>query len=208
MVVREAVSAAVKECLSHAGKRRFTQSVDLAIGFSGVDWSRPEQRPNIEVVLPHTWGAHNVVVFADGELAREAARLGCRTVSSEELARMDEKAARALLDCVLLAEPKLMPVVARVLGRVLGPRGKLPRPITGAMSAAIDAAKRCILLKAKGKCLPTLHCSIGDETLSQDALTDNVCAVLEAVEKTVGAANVASVHIKVTMGPSIRIRQK
>lgn len=205
--VLEAVEAALAE---GKGKRKFTQSIDLAINFRGVDFKKPEDRLNVEVVLPHAPKKIGVAVFADGALALEAKKAGADlVVSSAEISdyASDKAKQKQLLEFASLATPQLMAVVGKQLGQVLATKGRLPKPVMpGAnLSELVEKTRRTVVLKSKGKYLPCVHCIVGKESLSAQEIADNVLAVVEAVSKAVGEPRVKSVFVKTTMGKPVKI---
>jgi large subunit ribosomal protein L1 len=210
---RESVLKAVQACLSESkGKRKFTQSIDLALNFQDLDFKKPEARVSLDVLLPHAAKAVKVAVFADGQLATEAGRVADLVITGPSIAEYaaDKKKQAQLLEHALLAEAKLMAQVGKTLGQVLGARGRLPRPLPpGAnLAAQVDQARRTIALRTKGKYLPTLNCLVGNEGMTPDQLADNVVTVLEALTKKVADPNVRSAFVKATMGKAFKIEAR
>lgn len=210
---RNSVLKASQVCLSESkGKRKFKQSVDLAINFQDLDFKKPEARVSLDVLLPHVAKTMKVAVFADGALASEAQKVADLVVPSATINEYatDKKKQQTLLMHALLAEPKLMAQIGKTLGQVLGARGKLPRPIppNSNLSSQIDQAKRTIMLRTKGKYLPTVNCLVGNEEMTSDDLADNIVAVLEALNKKVADLNVKSVYVKTSMGKAFKIEAR
>jgi len=209
MLDRKKIEAAVRACLEDRGKRKFTQSIDLAINFTGVDFKKPENRLNLDVALPAGGKTSKVAVFADGEVVVEAKKCADLVISGSEIPAYasDKKKQKQLLEYSLLATPQLMPAVGKQLGQVLGGRGKLPRPImpNANLAGLIDATRRTVSLKSKGKYLPSVHCLVGREDMKEEDLTNNISAVLETVEKKIPEYNIASVYVKATMGKPVRV---
>lgn len=213
MYSRDSVEKAVEECLALAkGKRKFIQSIDLALNLRGVDFSKPENRLSLDVVLSFQPKTRKVAVFAEGTLATEAKASANLVIGSAEIAAIasDKKRSKELLGYALLASPTLMAAVGKTLGTLLAPRGKMPKPIPpGAkVSELVDAAKRTVTLRMRGKFLPSVGCIVGNEAMEKEKIAENVLAVLEAVSKHVGEANIASAYVKATMSPAIEIPAK
>lgn len=192
------------------GKRKFTQSVDLAINFTNIDFSKQENRLNLDVRLPNGRGKSlNVVVFADDKkIVDSAASLGAKVISGSQIQSManDKTALNELLASTLLAQPSLMPQIARSLGAFLGPRNRIPKPLMGSdVDAAIGAASSTITIKSKGKNLPTAHCSVGVESMDAEKIASNIDAVLSTVSKKVGKQNIKSMFVKMTMSKPLRL---
>lgn len=204
------VEKAVEEALAQKTERKFVQSVDLALNFKDVDFKKADQKLNVEVSLPFEPKPTLVCVFADGQLGMDAKKAGAdQVVSSAEIDSFakDRKKQRQLLQYSLLASPQLMIVVGKALGQVLGAKGKLPKPIppNANLAALISSSRRSMVLRAKGKFLPTVHCIVGKENMPKEQLAENILAILQAVEKKVAEQNIKSALVKTTMGKPVKI---
>lgn len=192
------------------GKRKFNQSVELAINFTGIDMSKQDNRLNLEVKLPNGKGKqHKVIIFADDKnIAGKAQAAGATVIPSSELPTIstDKTRMNELLQSELLAQPSLMPQIARALGQFLGPRNKMPRPLIGVdVSNAVQDTVKSVYLRNKGKYLPTVHCMIGTESMDVNAISANIDEVVNAVIKKVGKQHIKSVYAKLTMSSPIKI---
>jgi large subunit ribosomal protein L1 len=208
-VDREKILDALKKALEDKGKRKFTQSVELAINFRDIDFNKQENRLNLEIVLPRGKGREQkVAVFADGQLAMDAKKLGLDVIGSDELPKLaaDKAKLASMLDFEFLAQPNLMAVVAKNLGQVLGTRGKLPKPLLGAkLGEAVERAKKVVKIKSKGKYLPVAHCLVGTENMPPEELAENIEAVLDSVKAKAGEQRIKSIYVKLTMGKPQKI---
>lgn len=207
---REQIRQALFEVLKEKGQRKFVQTVDLGINFRGIDFSKQENRLNLEVLLPKGKGREQpVAVFADGQMAVEARDAGVELVlSGDDIPKLAADPARLkpLLEYEFLAAPQLMAVVGKYLGQVLGTRGKLPKPIMGAsVRELVERARRTVKVRSKGKFLPVVHCPVGTENMAVDDIADNIEAVLEKVRTKVGEQNIKSAYVKLTMGKPVYI---
>jgi large subunit ribosomal protein L1 len=192
------------------GKRKFTQSLELSMNFANIDFNKQDNRLNLDIKLPNGKGkASNVIVFADDKvMSDKASQSGAKIIQSKELPTLvtDKVKLNELLSCDLLAQPSLMPQIAKSLGQFLGPRGKMPKPVIGAdVSTLISNANKSITLKNKGKYLPTINCMVGTEKMSAVELAANIDEVLSSVSKKVGKQNLKSVYVKMTMSKPLRI---
>ncbi len=188
---------------------RFDQTVDIAINL-GVDPKHADQMVRGAVVLPHGTGkTKKVLVFAKGEKQREAEAAGADIVGAEELAKRVEE---GFLDFdTVVATPDMMGVVGR-LGKVLGPRGLMPNPKVGTVTA--DVAKAVREVKA-GKVefrvekAGIVHAPVGKASFSADKLRDNVNALLETILKAKPASAkgtyLEAICLSTTMGPGIKL---
>jgi large subunit ribosomal protein L1 len=192
------------------GKRKFAQSVELAINFSGINFGKAENRLNMEVKLPNGRGkVGGAIVFADDRtLAEKAVQSGATVISSSELSSLSSDKARlgSLLKSELLAQPSLMPTIAKNLGQFLGPRNKMPKPLMGSdVAAVIRDVGNSIYIRSKGKYLPTVHCIAGKENMELPKLVENIDQIINTVVKKVGKQNLKSVYVKLTMSKPMRL---
>ncbi len=191
-------------------KRKFTQSVELAINFKGIDFSNQQNRLNLDVVLPKGKGkVTNLIVFTDKrDVSDKAMSLGAKQIiSSAEIPSLsnDKIKRNELIDYTLLAEPSLMPIIAKNLGQFLGPRNKMPKPIIGDMEKMFQSLSSSITLKNKGKYLPTIHCVVGNETMSINDIAANIDSVINALIKKLGKPSIKSIYTKLTMSNAVKL---
>ncbi len=204
----EKFSAFIQE---NKGKRKFNQSVELAINFTGIDTNKQDNRINLEVKMPNTKGRlHNkVIVFADDKsIASKAEAAGAKIIQSSQLATVanDKLVLNEFLQSELFAQPNLMPQIAKALGQFLGPRNKMPKPLVGLdVQKAVEDTARSVFLRSRGKNLPTVHCMVATESMDVSAIAANIDEVVNAVIKRVGKEHVRSVYAKLTMSKPIKI---
>jgi len=205
-----AVAKALEE--GKALERKFTQTVDVAITLKNVDMNLPKNRIDEDIILPKGRGkAAKVGVFAQGEgatLARNSADLVIQPDEFEELQknrRNFKKKANQM--SYFLAEAPLMAQIGKSLGIVLGPRGKMPRPVPPGADPANQINNLRNTVKVRSKDKKVFHCLIGSEDMSAEDLAENLEAIIKRVEGKLehGRMNVASVFVKTTMGPSVRL---
>lgn len=195
---------------ANKGKRKFTQSVELAVNFTGVDFSKQENRLNLEIRLPNGTGkVRSVMVFADkDDIVSAAEHANAKIVHGSELTSIttDKERMAELLKYVLFAEPALMPQIAKTLGQFLGPRGRMPKPLIDAdISKVIGESSGAIAIRSKGKYLPTAHCVVGTETMDANAIAANIDEVVGALVKKLGRPRIKSVFVKMTMSAPVRL---
>lgn len=207
---KNSISKAVHAALEAGkGKRKFVQSVDVAINFKDVDFNKPENRLNIDVVLPFPPKESKVAVFADGQAATEAKAVADLVITSGELnAYATDKEKQALLvQHSILATTALIAQVGKSLGQALSKKGKLPKPImpNANLKELVERTRKTINVRTKGKYLPCVHCIVGREDMSDDEISENVLAVLENVFKKISEPQITSVYVKTTMGPAVKV---
>jgi large subunit ribosomal protein L1 len=189
---------------------KFDESVDIALNL-GVDPKHAEQMVRGSLVLPHGTGKSvRILVFAKGEKEKEARAAGADFVGAEDLAKKitDE----GWLDFErVIATPDMMGLVGR-LGRVLGPRGLMPNPKLGTVTADVT---RAVSENKAGKVEyrvdknGIVHCSIGKASFSADNLLANATALIEAIVRakpsSAKGTYLKKISLSTTMGPGIRI---
>jgi len=177
----------------------------------GVDSRHADQQVRGAVVLPHGTGRDvRVLVFAKGEKATEAEAAGADFVGAEELVAKIQNENWFEFD-VVVATPDMMGVVGRI-GRVLGPKGLMPNPKAGTVTA--DVAKAIAEIKA-GKIeyrldrTNIMHVPIGKVSFGTEKLTDNfqtlMAAVIKAKPSAAKGTYLKSITVASTMGPGVKI---
>lgn len=191
--------------------RKFEQSVELAINFKEIDFSKAANRLNLGVSLPNGTGrGGRLAIFAsDRNYLEAASKNGIEVLDGNSLASIadDKERLKQLLDYSLLAQPSLMPGIAKALGSFLGPRNKMPKPVMNVqdMARAGGELGSKITIRSKGRMLPTVHCVVGTEKMDAGKLYDNIKEVVEQVAKTVGVGRIRSVYVKLTMSKPLRL---
>lgn len=203
---------AVKEALESSKERKFTESLDLAVNLKDIDLSIPKNRVDDEVLLPKGRGKLvKIAVFGSGELAIKAKGEADLVITPDELDDLadDKKKAKKLANehVFFLAEAPLMPVIGKKLGVVLGPRGKMPKPIPPSADPVplINNLRKTVRLRSKDK--RTFHTPIGTKDMSIEDLAENVDEIIKRLIGKLerGKMNIASIYIKTTMGKSVRL---
>jgi len=211
-VPREKIVDVLLKAREAAPIRRFEQSLDLTINFKDLDMRQPDNRVNLRIHVPNGVGGQKVLVFASGDLALRARRAGAdRVMEPEEIKGLgvERKAAKKQLGDydVFVAEAPLMPTVGRIAGPILGPRGKMPTPVPpqAPIDAIIERERRTVILRSGDK--PFVKCIVGKESMTDEAIAENVEMVLSNLTNSLkrGMNNIASVYVKLTMGPAIRL---
>ena len=189
--------------------RKFDQTVEIHIKL-GIDPSQADQIIRGSVVLPHGIGkTQRVAVFAKGDLVKVAQDAGADVVGAEDLAKRIKE---GFLDFdVCIASPDMMGVVGP-LGKILGPRGLMPAPRAGTVTA--DIARAVKEYKAgkvefrndKGG---NLHAVVGKLSFDATKLSENILAFVSFVQSlkpnSVKGTYVKSIAICATMSPSVRV---
>ncbi len=189
---------------------KFDETVEVHIR-TGCDGRHAEQQIRGAVVLPNGTGKTvRVLVFAKGDKISEAEAAGADHVGGEELIPRIQNEGWLDFD-VVVATPDMMGVVGR-LGKVLGPKGLMPNPKAGTVT--MDVTKAINDIKA-GKIEYRLdksniiHCPIGKASFTEEQLSENLNALMEAVVKakpsTLKGQYLKSITLATTMGPGVRV---
>lgn len=196
---------------ANKNQRKFEQSVELAINFKGVDFSKQTNRLNLDLLLPNGKGkTRRLALFAtEKSFIEGASKNGIEVIDASSLASIatDKERMNSLLTYDLLAQPNLMPAIAKQLGPFLGPRNKMPRPVMSMQELAriSEEISRRISIKNKGKFLPTVHCVVGSEKMDARKIYDNIKEVVNNIDKAVGANRIRSVYVKLSMSKPLRL---
>ncbi len=201
------------DLVTKTAKAKFDETVELHVKL-GVDSRHADQQVRGAIVLPNGTGkTARVLVFAKDAKVDEAQAAGADYVGGMELVEKITKENWFDFD-VVIATPDMMGVVGR-LGKVLGPKGLMPSPKSGTVTA--DVAKAVTESKA-GKVeyrldkTNIIHCPIGKVSFGPEKLKENMDALMDAIIKAKPAAAkgqyVRSCVVASTMGPGIRVAVK
>ena len=190
---------------------KFNESIDVAINL-GVDAKKSDQVVRGSVVLPQGTGkTKRVAVFAQGDKAREAQAAGADVVGFDDLAER-VKAGNIEFD-IAIATPDSMRVVGQ-LGQILGPRGLMPNPRVGTVTADVATAvknAKAGQVQYRTDKAGIVQCSIGRASFTVEALQENFGALLDALNRARPAAAkgiyVRKVSVSSTMGAGVRVDQ-
>jgi large subunit ribosomal protein L1 len=201
----DAALAMVKELAT----AKFAESVDVSVNL-GVDPRKSDQVVRGSTVLPNGTGKSvRVAVFAQGDNAAKAKAAGADIVGFDDLA---EKVKAGELDFdVVIATPDAMRVVGQ-LGQILGPRGLMPNPKVGTVTADVETAVRNAKagqVRYRTDKAGIIHCPVGRSDFDVPALKQNIDALLADLKKAKPASAkgiyLRKMTISSTMGPGISV---
>jgi len=210
----KAAVESVREAKSKAEKKKFTQSIELIINLRDIDMKKPESKIQESIELPHAVGKQSkICVIASGELALKARKAGADLVIERaelEALAGDKKRQKSLVNDydTFISEAPLMPTVGRVLGAVLGPKGRMPTPVAPTVNIAdiIEKQRKTVQIRLRGQ--PVLQCRIGTEDMPDEQIAENIEVVIRRLEDKLkrGLKNIRSIVIKTAMGPPIKMK--
>tara|TARA_A200000159_G_scaffold56393_1_gene52173 strand:- start:891 stop:1535 length:645 start_codon:yes stop_codon:yes gene_type:complete len=207
--MEEKINQAIKGALESAPKRKFVESLDIAFTIRDVDLKNPNNRIKEEIRLPSGRGRElKIAMFAAGEAASKAKAAGLHVISPQEIEELggNKGKAKKIANAFdfFLSEVPHMGLIGRYLGVVLGPRGKMPRPVPPTLDPAIMAAglQSTVVIKSGDKM--TFQIAFGTVSQSEDELHANAMEIYNRVISKLerGIGNIRSLYIKTTMGPS------
>ncbi len=203
-----AVEEAVKEIKSRA-RAKFDETIEIAMNL-GIDPKHADQNVRGVVSLPNGTGKTvRVAVFAKGDKAEAAKKAGADIVGADDLA---EKVSAGAMDFDrVIATPDMMVLVGK-LGKVLGPRGLMPNPKLGTVTADVAAAVKAAKggqVEFRAEKAGIIHAGIGKASFSETALVENVKAFVGAIVKAkpAGAKGtyIKKVSLASSMGPGVKL---
>ncbi len=206
------VKKTLQEARKNSKKRKFTQAFDITINLKELDMKKPENRIDEELVLPEGLGKNiKVGVIAEGELALQSKNVGDIIIKKDELEKLakNKKDAKKVANEIdfFVAQIDLMPLVGKSLGPILGPRGKMPKPIppNAPIKSIVERLKKTVKIKTKDQ--PVVKVIAGSEEMDDEKLAINIAAILKLLERKLerGQNNIKSIYIKTTMGKSVKL---
>jgi len=195
--------------------RKFKQSVELYVILKDIDVKKGFVM-NETVQLPKKLSSPTTVcIMAGGDMGLKAKNANAdRVISGDEINSLaaNKRQARKFINNYdfFLADTQLMTTVGKVLGQLLGPRGKMPVPVpfNAPIDSFLDRFRSSVRVKVKNSL--SLSCKIGDESMSDEDLAANAHAVLNTIEKKLpnGDRNIRKIIVKTSMGKPIKQLQQ
>ncbi|WP_435197238.1 50S ribosomal protein L1 [Natronomonas sp. EA1] len=208
----DTIEEAVSRALEDAPTRNFRETVDLAINLRDLDLNDPNNRIDESIVLPSGTGQETrIVVFAEGETALRAEDVADEVFSGDELDELgdDTDEAKDLADATdfFVAQANMMQDVARNLGTVLGPRGKMPTPLQpdDDVVEVVNRMKNTVQVRSRDR--RTFHTRVGAEDMTAEDIASNIDVIVRRLEANLekGPLNIDRIFVKTTMGPAVEV---
>lgn len=197
------------DLLKKLASARFSESVEVAVNL-GINARKSDQNVRGSTVMPHGTGKSvRVAVFTQGDNADKARAAGADVVGFDDLA--EQVQAGEINFDVVVATPDAMPVVGR-LGQILGPKGLMPNPKTGTVTPDVETAvknAKAGQVQYRNDKAGIIHCSIGKVHFDNQALSENLAALIADLKKS-KPANAKGIYLKkvslsTTMGPGLAV---
>jgi large subunit ribosomal protein L1 len=196
----------IKEIREKSKKRNFNQRFDLVVNLKELDIKKAESKIDELLILPKGTGKDaSIAFFSDSAKKMD----GCTILSGSEMEKLskDKKALRTLIGQTdfFLAEPKLMIVAGKYLGKFLAPKGKMPKPVAGDIEKIINSTKKSIKISVSKH--PIIHTVVGSEKMDDNDLEENIKTVINFLKTRLpkGKNNIKNVYLKLTMGHPVKL---
>nr|AOZ55987.1 ribosomal protein L1 [uncultured korarchaeote] len=209
------VKEAIKKALD-SPSRNFLESVDIIIVFKGLDLKRDLSArisDVLELPAPRKSKKPKICVIGTGGVLVKAREAKADTIlSKEDLDKIkdDKRALKKLAQQhdFFLVSTDILPTVGRILGPILGPRGKTPIPVRfpqDDVAAIMEKMRRSIRLRMRDQ--PVLQVSIGTRDMSTEDLYKNFQAVMDYLSKKYHNLDqiIKDIYFKTTMGPPVKV---
>lgn len=211
MINEAELSKMIKDAKTGDKERKFRQTVEMYVILKDIDVKKGFAM-NETIQLPKKLSTPTTVcVMAGGDMGIKAKSANAdRVVNGDELSTIaaNKREARKFINNYdfFLADTQLMTTVGKVLGQLLGPRGKMPIPVpfNAPIESFLDRFRSSIRVKVKNSL--SMSCKIGDESMDDNDLAANAHAILNAIEKKLpsGDRNIRRVMVKTSMGKPVK----
>jgi len=212
----EVVLEALKKLREVSPKRNFKQSVDLIISFKDLDLKKQENQIDAFIVLHKDKGKKTkICAFTSKEMEQKAREVFDKVITEEDFEKYkDKKLAKKLAKeyDFFVASSSVMPKVAMVFGKFLGPRGKMPNPKAGCvvteetnLKALSDKLQKTVHVVIKQN--PFFQCLVGKEDMKDEDIKENIMTIYNSLIHLLPNEkhNINKIYIKFTMGPVVEI---
>ena len=212
MVELDKIIKAVTDAKAKAKPRKFEESIEVIVNLQGIDLKRGKQL-NIDIPLPHAIEASiRICVIGSGNFAYNARQAGAyKVLEAQDIERLgsekDEAKALAEEIAFFIAQADLMPLVGRILGPYLGPRGKMPRPVPPSADIGKLLSEFSSSVKLRTRKNLVIQAKVGKQSMDSKLVAENIQAVIVVLEENLekGMNNIRNVFVKTTMGPAVEL---
>ena len=203
---------AIKQAKESDKEHKFTHAIEMIAVFRDIDVKKGFAINEV-IQLPSKMNKPaQVCIIASGDMGTKAKKTNAdRVMDGEEITKIgsNKRESRKFINKYdfFLADTKLMPTIGKVLGQLLGPRGKMPTPIpfNASIESFLERFRDSIKIRTKSSL--SMSCKIGDESMDDNALASNANTIISSIEKKLpnGNKNIKKIMFKTTMGKVIRI---
>jgi len=203
---------AIKQAKESDKEHKFTHAIEMIAVFRDIDVKKGFAINEV-IQLPSKMNKPaQVCIIASGDMGTKAKKTNAdRVMDGEEITKIgsNKRESRKFINKYdfFLADTKLMPTIGKVLGQLLGPRGKMPTPIpfNASIESFLERFRDSIKIRTKNSL--SMSCKIGDESMDDNALASNANTIISSIEKKLpnGSKNIKKIMFKTTMGKVIQI---
>jgi len=218
---KKEVLEAIKLAKEVSKKRNFKQGFDIVINLKNINLKKPEQNVDLFLQLPHFTGKKvKICALIDYDLEKQAKEIADNIILKENFPKYEGKK-KELKKIgrqydLFIAQADIMPKIATLFGRILGPLGKMPNPKIGAVVPSnvpslkdlADKLRNSIRIQTKNEL--TAKASIGSELMKDEEVADNFLHVYNSVLHSLPQEkdNIKSVIIKMSMGSPVQLNKE
>ncbi len=213
---KEQILESIKKARESSKKRNFNQSFDLIISVKELDLKKTENQKELFVAMPFATSKKMKVCALIGQESIEEAKVCDKAIAQDRFIEYDgnDKAVKKLASefDYFIAQANIMPAIAKIFGKVLGRRGKMPNPKAGCifppktnLKPLYERLQRTVRLKLKTASM--VQCRVGMENMKDEEIGENILSVYNAFVRALPAEqnNIKNVYLKTTMGKPIKI---
>lgn len=214
---KKQILTVIEKIRKETPKRGFNQTLDFILNLKGLDLKNPSHKVDIFLPLPHPRSRKaEICAIVDDALVTEAKKT-CDMVIPLETLPAEAKKKRAMKKLArkmefFITQPHLMKELAANLGKILGTKGKMPNPKSGAvippkapLQPIVDKLRKTVRLSTKNDAI--IKCAIGDEKMSDEQIAENIITVYNAIVNVLPQKenNIKTLILKLTMGAPVRV---
>jgi len=212
---KKSILSAISKAREVSKKRNFSQSFDLIINLKNLNLKNPAHKVDLFIPLSHPKGKPSkIAALVDEELKTQSKSLFNTTILKADFSKLDKKKLKKLAaeHDFFVAQATIMPQVATIFGKVLGPKGKMPNPKAGCVvppNANLQVLKerlsKLVYLTTKNELI--VRTSIGNESMKDEDIEENIVNLYNALLHSLPQEknNIKSVLVKLSMGPAVQI---
>ena len=203
---------AIKQAKESDKEHKFTHAIEMIAVFRDIDVKKGIANNEVNQLTSKMNKPAQVCIIASGDMGTKAKKANAdRVMNGEEITKIgsNKRESRKFINKYdfFLADTKLMPTIGKVLGQLLGPRGKMPTPIpfNASIESFLERFRDSIKIRTKNSL--SMSCKIGDESMDDNALASNANTIISSIEKKLpnGSKNIKKIMFKTTMGKIMQI---
>ena len=212
MITEQQLSTVIDEVKSSMKKRKFTQTLELIMVFKDIDVKKGFAINDVLELPKQSKSPALVCVMASGDMSLKARDAKAdKVLGEEELVQFgsNKRESRKFINKYdfFLADTKLMPTVGKILGQLMGPRGKMPTPVPFNASIESFLQRFRSSIRVRVRTSLSLSCKFGDESMNTEDLTANALVIINSVVRKLpnGERNVRRMLVKASMSKAIKL---